>query len=171
MSFMSDSITIQLLSGDLVEVEVYPNDSYLLLYLRVFNQLPEELRVPGGLDAMILLLNEELVPLCHLVAEISKEIYYLFIDTMSYKVFVDWPNITEDIREIVVHSHFSDGSVESSSLGTVTFDENTIDDQTYMNGIISCIMDRVESSSINPSLAGKRRIEKRLKWELFDIME
>lgn len=169
MSAVLDSITIQLLTGDYIQVEVHPTDSYLRLYLRVLNQLPEDLRVPGGLDSMILLLNGELVPSSNLVAEISKEIYYLFIDTTSYKVSTNWPNIWEDIWEIVVHSHFSDGSVESSSLGTVTFDENTIDDRNHMDGIVSCLMDRVESSSINLSLAGKRSIKKILHREFLNI--
>jgi hypothetical protein len=79
-------ITIQLLTGDQIKMEFPPKCSYLFLYQRIWNQIPEEFHVCGGLDAMMLLLDGELVPLNATEVTFSRKVYHLLMDPTQYMV-------------------------------------------------------------------------------------
>lgn len=93
------TITVQLLTGYQLAVDVHSNHTYLQLYQSLWEQMPIEIR-PETLDQMNLLLEGELVPLSHVVAEVSQEMYYLLLDTIWYEVIV---RVTS--HDAVNHNH------------------------------------------------------------------
>lgn len=99
------SITIQLLSGDRMEVEIHPQETYHQMYQKIWETLPKEIR-PREVSQLNLMLEGEFIPMSYSVAEISEEVYYLFIDTTRYKLRL------ETYAEHVVDERFYQGRME-----------------------------------------------------------
>ena len=84
MSFVS-TFRVRLLTGEILEVEVRPQETYRSMYQTLWNALPEDIQ-PTSIYQMNLLLEEELVPLNDRMASVSEKIYGLLIDPISYDV-------------------------------------------------------------------------------------
>ncbi len=127
------SITVQLLTGDRLEVEVSPQESYRRLYDRVWDQLPEDLRC-GERCGMNLLLDGELVPISHEPAIISQEIYHLLMDPIRYDITihegasyaVDNNHLQGEVYHVWgVVVHVLDVEPSRWEMGTILYAENT----------------------------------------------
>ena len=77
-------VTVQLLSGEQLIMEVLPFEFYIHLYHRIKERLPEEVR-PRCISQMCLLLGGEMVPY-HQMVKASEEVYHLLIDPTVYKI-------------------------------------------------------------------------------------
>jgi hypothetical protein len=129
------SITVQLLTGDRIEVEVDPEDRYMGLHLSVWKELPEEYHVSGGIDAMMLLLDGEVIPMDHTHATFSREVYHLLMDPVHYKLQpIDNAGWARDLNhpqrktyhvlDVVVHSRESKtDSFVDYPIQTILYDE------------------------------------------------
>jgi hypothetical protein len=84
MSFVS-TFRVRLLTGEILEVEFRPQETYRSMYQTLWNALPEDIQ-PTSIYQMNLLLEEELVPLNDCMASVSEKIYGLLIDPISYDV-------------------------------------------------------------------------------------
>ena len=76
---------VRLLTGEILEVELLPQDTYRSMYQTLWDALPEDIQ-PTSIYQMNLLLEEELVPLNDRIASVSEEIYGLLIDPIPYDV-------------------------------------------------------------------------------------
>ena len=81
----SSNITIKLLTGDLMVVEVRSEETYQSLYRLIKEALPEEIR-PESLSQMNLLLDGELVPMTSAPVLLSEEVYLLVLDAHRYRI-------------------------------------------------------------------------------------
>ena len=81
----SSNITIKLLTGDLMVVEVRSEETYQSLYRLIKEALPEEIR-PESLSQMNLLLDGELVPMTSAPVRLSEEVYLLVLDAHRYRI-------------------------------------------------------------------------------------
>ena len=79
--------SVQLLSGDVLEVEIGYQESYYSMYRQIWRALPKEMR-PHVLTQMNLLLEGELVPMSNRPAVVSQETYHLFMDINRYNACV-----------------------------------------------------------------------------------
>ena len=80
----SSNITIKLLTGDLMVVEVRFEETYQSLYRLIREALPEEIR--PSLSQMNLLLYGELVPMTSAPVLLSEEVYLLVLDAHRYSI-------------------------------------------------------------------------------------
>lgn len=78
------NITIKLLTGDLMVVEVRFEETYQSLYRLIQEALPEEIR--PSLSQMNLLLDGELVPMTSAPVLLSEEVYLLVLDAHRYSI-------------------------------------------------------------------------------------
>lgn len=89
MSAATSAVTVKLLSGDLLEIEIRPEETYLSFYRLLHESLPEEIR-PLTYYQLTLLLGEDLVPLTNQKAILSyDQPYLLLIDTYYYRIELD----------------------------------------------------------------------------------
>ena len=80
----SSNITIKLLTGDLMVLEVRSEETYQSLYRLIKEALPEEIR-PESVNQMNLLLDGDLVPLTS-APVLSEGEYLLVLDAYRYRV-------------------------------------------------------------------------------------
>jgi hypothetical protein len=76
---------VRLLTGEILEVELRPQETYRSMYETLWNALPKDIQ-PTTIYQMNLLLEEELIPLNDRIASVSEKIYGLLIDPILYDV-------------------------------------------------------------------------------------
>jgi hypothetical protein len=84
MSIVS-TFRVRLLTGEILEVEFRPQETYRSMYQTLWNALPEGIQ-PTSIYQMNLMLEDDLVPLNDSIASVSEEIYGLLIDPIPYDV-------------------------------------------------------------------------------------
>jgi len=167
---IDDKITVQLMSGEQFEVEVYPRESNFNLYLRVWAELPEEIRasVPARVDGMALIVDGKVIPNNYEPATISQKVYNVFLDHIAYNiVFVE-----DDLYVWDIFLDSSEGGREL--LGTLIYNPDI--EQYSLAGAEKYLTPKViikrlmrQTDDMGLSFQAKRYVQDQLKVEIDQV--
>lgn len=122
----SQFITVQMMTGEQLEVEIEQRMTYEQLYVAIHAQLPEEIR-PDFLSQMNLLLHGELVPCCDDRVVPHSDVYYLLLDPALHLVEFDrapcdvWDHGTQSAMECFRVIIREEETKEETCLGTFVY--------------------------------------------------